>query len=265
MRIGNYRLGLADRLFVEPSPFLGNGQSLCSSFRHMAQPSDRRRVGKALAGVVKEYGTSINIDALANELAESLIPAQHLERFARAIIDSANEPAPSPGLEQASRSRPALGPVGPTPEEMRREALGRITTATGSTPTLVGDHGTQVYRSPGGPRIYLRTSNATHLQGDHKKYWFGLDVTWFDDHSAFFVLQCGVDFTLVVPVVEWIPFRDSLGHASNGTKRQPHVHLDGAAIELREHQRGPNPFNLDLTPWVDTWGPLTAATRSTPA
>jgi hypothetical protein len=226
----------------------------------MADPSERRRIGKVLAGVVKEHGTNIDVDALADELAESLIPAHHLQRFALAIINSFKGPEAvlSPSPEPTSRTRPALGTVEPTPDEMRDTALDGVAAATGSRPRRSGRGNAQTYRVGDGPTIYLRTNKPNQLAGDHRVYWFGLYLQVWQDPNAFFVLQCGLDFTLVVPVGEWLPIRDDLGHASGGRQRQPHVHRDGATIELREA----GGFTHDLTPWVNSWDLLATAQRN---
>ena len=67
----------------------------------MAGPTDRRRIGRVLAGVIREHGARIDVDALSDELAESLIPANYLERFGRAIVDSAHDPVWGIGHAQA--------------------------------------------------------------------------------------------------------------------------------------------------------------------
>ncbi len=230
----------------------------------MADPTDRLRIGKVLAGVVKEHGTNINVDTLTDELAKSLIPAQYLERFGRAIIDSvhgipSSSATPHVGPSAAAPRQPDLGSIGVGEHQMRQEALSKIAKAVGRTPTRVGDHGAQIYRTGGGPLMYVRTSAPDWVSGDHSKYWFGLDTDWFDNPSSFFVFQCGIDFTLVVPVADWIPFRDRLGQASKGKKRQPHVHREGGRIELREQMRSPSPFIKDLSPWVEAWNALATA------
>ena len=220
----------------------------------MADPSDRRRIGKVLAGVVKEHGTNIDVDTLTDELAESLIPAHYLERFGRAIIDSAHV---IPTSSAAPHVRPSA--AAPRKHQMREEAINKIDKAVGRTPTRVGKHGAQIYKADDGPLMYVRTSAPDWVSGDHFKYWFGLDTDWFDNPLSFFVFQCGIDFTLVVPVADWIPFRDRLGKASKGKKRQPHVHLEGGRIQLREQMRSPSPFIKDLSPWVEAWNALATA------
>jgi len=230
----------------------------------MADPSDRRRIGNVLAGVVKEYGTNIDVDTLTDELAESLIPAHYLERFGQAIIDSVHviptsSAAPHVRPSAAAPRQPDLDSLKVDKHQMREEAINKIDKAVGRTPTRVGKHGAQIYRADDGPLMYVRTSAPDWVSGDHFKYWFGLDTDWFDDPLSFFVFQCGIDFTLVVPVADWIPFRDRLGKASKGKKRQPHVHLEGGRIQLREQMRSPSPFVKDLSPWFEAWNGLATA------
>ena len=135
---------------------------------------------------------------------------------------------------------------------MRNYALERIANATGDTPRRVGSGNAQTYRVGDGPTIYLRTNTANQLAGDHRVYWFGLYLSCWGDPEAWFVLQCGLNFAVVVQVADWLPYRDKIGEASGGKQRQPHVHYENRRVELREATG----LVLDLSPWVDNWDGL---------
>ena len=220
----------------------------------MAGPTDRRRIGRVLAGVIREHGARIDVGALSDDLAESLIPASYLERLGRAIVDNIPEPqrvhASSPEAEIQSRAISTAD--APTPDEMRNAALERIATATGGKPNRVGRGNAQTYQVGDGPRIYLRTRARDERQGDHHVYWFGLRLACWDDPNAWFVLQCDLDFAIVVPVEDWLPYKDRIGSTETGDQHQPHVHKEGNRIELRESTG----LVLDVKQWVDNWEEL---------
>jgi hypothetical protein len=138
-------------------------------------------------------------------------------------------------------------------EEMREEALNKITHVLGKRPSRVGKHGAQIYQCPKSPQFYIRTNKPQELQNGDRKYWFGLDTKWFNDLQGFFIFQCGMDFTLVVPIADWVPIKDDLGHASMGAKRQPHIHLENNNVEIRERMRTISPFVKNVFPWVEAW------------
>jgi hypothetical protein len=207
----------------------------------MADPADRRRIGKVLAGVIKKHGAHIDVDALSDELADSLIPADYLERLNRAIVDNVEEPP-----------RPPLGTIEPTVDKMRDTALEHIANATGGTPRLSGRGNEQTYQVGNGPTIYLRTRGRDQRPGNHRVYWFGLRLACWDDPDAWFVLQCDLDFAIVVRVEDWLPYRDQIGTTQEDNQRQPHVHREGNTTELREA----GGLVLNISQWVDNWGDL---------
>ena len=133
---------------------------------------------------------------------------------------------------------------------MRRHALNQIEAVAGGTPRLIGPG--QTYRVGNGPLIYLRTRDREQRQGDHRVYWFGLRLACWEDPDAWFVLQCALDFAVVVRVEDWLPYRDQIGTTEKGDQRQPHVHRDGGRIELRESSG----LVLDVRQWVDNWDGL---------
>jgi len=138
---------------------------------------------------------------------------------------------------------------------MRSFALERIANATGGTPRRSGRGNAQTYQVGNGPTIYLRTRARDERQGDHHVYWFGLRLACWADPDAWFVLQCDLDFAIVVRVEDWLPYRDQIGPTELGDQHQPHVHREGNTVELRESTG----LVLDVTPWVDNWDGLTKA------
>ena len=203
----------------------------------------------------------MDVERLTSILTESLIPDTSLRRFTQAIVESIDSqqlvssmPSSTPG----SGTDPHHGDA-PTPEEMRSAALDNITEATGHRPRRTGRGSAQTYSVGSGPPIYLRTRARDERSHDHQVYWFGLRPDCWKDPNAWFVLQCDLDFAVVVQVRDWLPYKDQIGQTQKD-ERQPHVHRDGNRVELRESTG----LRLDVSQWVDNWDQLAAATRSTP-
>ena len=210
----------------------------------MNSPSERRSVSASIADLVLKGRPSNDRDALANDLAEGLIPADALQRLLTTLrrhLSAGNESLiPSQQNESPSRQ-------GVSVPQMREYALKQIETAAGGVPRQI-ERG-QTYRVGDGPTIYLRTRARDERQGDHIVYWFGLRLACWEDPDAWFVLQCALDFSVVVRVEDWLPYRDQIGLADQGNGRQPHVHREGNRTELREATG----LVLDISQWVDNW------------
>lgn len=137
--------------------------------------------------------------------------------------------------------------VSPRPSSMREAALRRIEDACGSPPDRTGGR-EQTYRTPNGRLFHLRTRAPDARRHGQQVFWFGIQERfWQPDH--FFVLACGLEFCLVVPVEEWLPFHDDicLSMAQSASPAgQPHIYAEGSVVELREGQRV-----VDVRPWMD--------------
>ncbi len=138
-------------------------------------------------------------------------------------------------------------------EEMRETALKKIESVVGASAVKLGRGHT--YRAGGGPKICVRTSSVIPLDGGVQKYWFGLRDECWNDPDAWFVLQCELEFALVVRVEEWLGFKEKF--STNKTNvRQPHLFKDGNTYTLKEEKKG---FYEPAVRWVDNWDQFAAA------
>ncbi len=210
----------------------------------MLDPGDRLNAAREIANLVMPGENKEQQDALASDLAKTLIPGDALRRLIATLrrhLVVRNESSTPPRPIDASSDQ------GPSKTEMRNHALAKIKAVTEGTPRKIGPG--QTYRVGNGPTIYLRTRGRDQRQGDHRVYWFGLRLACWDDPDAWFVLQCALDFTVVVQVEDWLDYRDRIGKAEQGTVRQPHVHQDEDRYELREA----GGFQLDIRKWKNNW------------
>jgi len=225
----------------------------------VASPAERLAIATNIADLVLNDRSSEERTALASNLGEALIHSNELRRF-EAILRN--------HLQESGSTVSDLPPSGPTSggnpddkaefrERMIKQAIDGITRAGGSPPGRSEGGNRQTYRCGNGPTIYLRTNRPDDLVGNHERYWFGLHLRCWEDPEAWFVLQCGLDFTLVVPVADWLPYIDEIGKSEEGDQRQPHVHREGGRIELRESSG----LVLDVRQWVDNWDDLGQAHR----
>lgn len=134
-------------------------------------------------------------------------------------------------------------------------ALQRLARALGDEPFQVGTDRT--YRLGRGRKIHVRTMARTKL--DHW-YWypFGMEeVLW--QAGDFFVLQCGLSGTMVVPIVDWLPMQANMPLLHSGTEsaqRQPAIWRQGRTFELGV---GGTPHvvseqaRIDARRWLDRW------------
>ncbi len=132
---------------------------------------------------------------------------------------------------------------------MRRSALASIRETTGLDASRKG----QTYRLPLGQEFHLRTRQRDERPGGWTRYWFGMrEDLWRPED--FFVFVCDSDFTLVVPVVEWLPYMGQFSVSMRRTSaqaRQAHIWRHGTTYELREGS-----LKLDVRPWVNNFGVL---------
>lgn len=138
--------------------------------------------------------------------------------------------------------------------DMRIWALDEIRFVTGA-PSRRLPGGAQSYVSSGGRRFHLSTRSRDETNDGWDIFWFGImDRYWQPDE--FFVLVCGIEFILVVPTNEWIPYQDRLPVSAPGTprqSRQPHIHWRDEECLLREGRRGLNPLTLDVSQFVGAY------------
>lgn len=230
-----------------------------TSLAAMADPRERRIIGEKIAGIVLSGEPKENRDAFGKAIANSLIVDQSLRRFLDLLeehLPTVRAPDNSEPLSPASSSDPVvivqLSKVEKA-EEMRETALKKIESVVGVAPVKLGQGHT--YRAGSGPDIYVRTSSANLLNGGVKKYWFGLIDRCWKDPNAWFVLQCELEFALVVRVEEWLGFKEKFSRTkTNG--RQPHLFQDGNTYTLKEEKKN---FYESAVRWVDNWEQFAAA------
>ena len=226
----------------------------------MNSPAERLAIATNIADLVLRDRPSEERAALASDLAKALIHGDELRRFADILRTHLEEPGstvsdlPPPGSTngEASENKAEFR------ERMIKQAIDGITRAAGNRPERSEGGNRQTYRCGKGPVIYLRTNRPDDLVGDHQRYWFGLHLRCWEDPEAWFILQCGLEFTLVVPVADWLPYIDQIGQSEEGDQRQPHVHREDSRIELRESSG----LILDVGRWVDNWGHFAEAHQS---
>lgn len=150
-----------------------------------------------------------------------------------------------------SHGKPVYGPKNPTPWEMRNHALQKLQEATGTRPLPTGNRGSQnCYRtSPDGPVFHIYTNKPKVRAPRHRIYFFGNNEAVWEDHDSVLLLQCGLDFTVVAPIVAWGTYRDRMGLAQGGRRLEQHVHWEEPLVQLREREG----FVLNLDPWVNNF------------
>jgi hypothetical protein len=125
----------------------------------------------------------------------------------------------------------------------RDRALALVAQAAGSPLRRVKPR-EQSYVTPGGTIVHVGTS-AAHGTAP-TKYWFGVSLDkWQPGH--FFVLSCGSDFHLVIPVSDLIPYRDRFPADKSGARMHLHIAWDGAA----DHEI--SDIGVDAARWVDAF------------
>src|SRR5439155_15344731 len=156
---------------------------------------------------------------------------------------------PSEGDEVAVRASLDL----PTDDafDFRELALRRIRHAVGEDPVQEGPG--QTYRLSNGSRLYVRTMKRFPRGNGWYSYWFGLnESSWVA--PDFFVLQCGLSGTLVVPVDDWLPYQERVPLAKAGTERQPQIWRRFRQFQFRVTDasgRVPDEGRLDARRWLD--------------
>jgi hypothetical protein len=139
-------------------------------------------------------------------------------------------------------------------------ALRRIGEAIGYQPAAEAP-GTQTYVLRTGRKLHLRTMKRNHRSDTTYSYWFGLrEPLWVS--GDIFVLQCGLSGTLVVPVDDWLPYREKIPLAKAGTNeasREPQIWRSGRKFEFRvaDESRKVLPEGiLDARRWLDGFAHL---------
>lgn len=225
----------------------------------MASPPERLAVATSIADLVINDRPSEERMALANNLGEALIHIDELRRFEAILRNHLQESGST--VSDLPSSGPTNGGDSENKAEFRErmieQVIDGITRAAGIPPGKSEGGNRQTYQCGNGPTIYVRTNRTDDLAGNHERYWFGLHLRCWEDPEAWFVLQCGLKFTLVVPVADWLPYIDEIGKSGEGDQRQPHVHREGDRIELRESSG----LVLDVRQWVDNWDDLGQAHR----
>lgn len=148
-------------------------------------------------------------------------------------------------------ARPTHGPKNPTPMEMRNHALEKLQQASGTKPVPAGNRGSRhCYRTgPDGPYFHIYTNKPKVRTPRHRIYFFGNTETVWEDDDSVLLLQCGLDFTVVAPIVAWGTYRDRMGLAQEGHRLEQHVHWEEPLVQLRERED----FVLNLDPWVNNF------------
>ena len=226
----------------------------------MNSPAERLAIATNIADLVLNDRSSEERTTLANNLGEALIHVDELRRFEAILRNHLQE------LGSTVSDLPSTGPANggnsddkaEFRERMIAQVIDGITQAAGIPPGKSEGGNRQTYRCGNGPTIYVRTNRADDLVGNHERYWFGLHLRCWEDPEAWFILQCGLEFTLVVPVADWLPYIDQIGQSEEGDQRQPHVHREDSRIELRESSG----LILDVGRWVDNWGHFAEAHQS---
>lgn len=140
---------------------------------------------------------------------------------------------------------------------MRQFALAQIRSAVGAGAVRVRGAG-ETYSLPNGKRFHLRTRQRDEQRSGWIRYWFGIqDKNW--QANEYFVLVCDLDFVLIVPVRDWLPYMSRFSISHPGTDRQarqPHIYWRDDRYELREAVRD-NPLVLDCNRWVNKFELLT--------
>jgi len=145
--------------------------------------------------------------------------------------------------------RPKRGPLDPTKEGMKREALQQFLNSTDLVPMAI--------HSPLSNNCYRGTRLETPGSDGH-----GNDR----EDQVFLLLQCGLDFTVVVPVssshpLSWRPWRHRLPMNQAG-RLQQHITRATSGITLQE-PKFPRPPRIDEHPdgnggrhpgWVNNFG-----------
>lgn len=129
------------------------------------------------------------------------------------------------------------GPLNPSRLEMRLHARQQIEEFTGETLQRVsGQPSQQCFRFGNkGPLLHLHVNKpALRRDSSRRVYFFGEAAEVWDDSDAFLVLQCGLDFTLLVPIADWLPYKDQMGVSRGGARINQHIHLFKELVEATD-------------------------------
>ena len=137
--------------------------------------------------------------------------------------------------------RPTRGPLDTWPEQMRSHTLRQLREATTLVPGQIHSPLSQnCYRTTQRDRIaHVGSYSAgSRRVGDHP-----------ERAQVFLLLQCGLDFTVVVPVsskhpLSWFPWRDRFGRTRDGSRLHQHITWSSSGIFLKE-EKFPVPPRLD--------------------
>ena len=139
--------------------------------------------------------------------------------------------------------RPERGPLNPTKEEMRSRALKKLFDATELVPLQTHSPLSQhCYRST---RLETITSGSTDSASSRDE-----GNSHEEGGQVFLLLQCGLDFTVVVPVspshpLSWCPWRNRLGKTKDGTRLHQHITRTASGVTLQEQ-------SFAVPPRIDT-------------
>jgi hypothetical protein len=126
-------------------------------------------------------------------------------------------------------------------DDKARRARVTIESAIGAALVPVGRG--QTYRTPSGKLVHLRSSKMHAHRPGWANYWFGIQENrWYPED--FFALVCGDEGILIVPVSEWLTFRERLG--LSGEDRKVNIWRSGHRYTLQVGDDRP-----DITNWLD--------------
>lgn len=132
----------------------------------------------------------------------------------------------------------------PVAADLKMWARQQIERETGRPVTRVGRG--ETYQSGSGHVFHLRSMHPYDRGANRYSYWFGLNEEKWADPSARFVLVCGTDGILVIPVSEWLPYKPLIARAKDDTEIQPSVWLNDGRFELRAQGE-----HIDASRWLD--------------
>lgn len=145
----------------------------------------------------------------------------------------------------------------------RDYTLRRIEAALGQTP-VAEEGGSSTYLLPSGNRFHVRTMKRFARPQHWYSYWFGIkDSLW--SPGEIFVFQCGLAGTLIVPADHWLPFKEHIPLAKEGTpseNRQPQIWRLGRKFEFRVADgsgKVTEEGKLDARAWLDRFEHLTTS------
>ena len=139
-------------------------------------------------------------------------------------------------------TRPTRGPLDTWPEQMRSHTLRQLRDATTLVPREID--------SPLSRNCYRTTQLGTIA----KAGGYLVDSRRVGDHreraQVFLLLQCGLDFTVVVPVsskhpLSWYPWRNRFGRTRDRNRLHQHITWSSSGIFLKEE-------HLPVSPRLDS-------------